>query len=314
MGDRIDLVTLIIVLVIVTSIIFLLAITAFLSINKAEKAMVDLGQRDAELLETHKKENEDKGKHKRKKITIVALQVVSYAFSAIFLAGVIFATVTHAHNDMIFAGNKTSLVVASNSMSSIADKENDIYHQMEEHGGHLTKEARSEEFKRGDILTLDKLPSQEEIISRNGEGDFYYVDNGINFKESVASPYLNKVFAFKYNGVIIVHRLVKITPYTDIEGKEAFVYIFQGDLYPTQEQRVTYHSLQAVYDGKSKVPTLGYSILFLSSTFGLYSIISCIGMIAISTVFSYRIDKMHKNRLNSILLGERNNPIEEEKQ
>ncbi len=296
-----EIVVLIIILVIITSMIFALSITAFHLIKKSEKALVDLGKRDSEIIQEHHKKIEDKKKHKTKNVVFGVLHGFVYAFSALMLVGVVFATVTHVNNNMIFIGNTSSLVIASNSMSGIGDKENDLYHQKAENGGHITDEMLKEEFKRGDILVIKSLPSEDEIISRDEYGNYYYVDNGVNFTHSIASDYLNKVFAFKYQDMIVVHRLVKIDVYTNSQGEEQFSYMMQGDLYPSQYQLVTYNSLRGVYNGTNKVQFMGYFILFLSSVFGIYSLAGCLGMITISTIYSNKIQKIYNERLTVIL-------------
>ena len=232
------------------------------------------------------------------------------------VATVVSASIIHRNGDMIFANGKTSLVIASNSMSSIADPEKDLYNQKVENGGNLTDEMISQEFVRGDVLSLNALPSEDELLKKNEHGEVYTVDNG-KFKNTLASDYLNVVFAFKYQDIIVVHRLVSINKGT-VQGEEAYIYTFQGDLYPTQTQLVTYDSLRAVYDGNSKVQGIGYAVLFAGSIYGTYVLVSCVGMVSISTFFSWRIQKMYDARYQDILASkkkeEEETPNNEEQQ
>jgi hypothetical protein len=292
-----DITFIVITLVIITSIIFALAVIALLEVKKAEKALLALGKRDSEILEDHKKDK--KPNSKRKTFVVSTLHFVSYAFVVAIIAAVIAASIIHKNGDMIFANGKSSLVIASNSMSSIADPEKDVYNQKVENGGNLTDEMIAQQFVRGDVLSLNTLPSEDEMIKKDEHGNTYTVDNG-KFKDTLASDYLNTIFAFKYQDMIVVHRLVSINKGT-VQGEEAYLYTFQGDLYPTQTQLVTYDSLRAVYDGHSKAQSIGYVILFAGSIYGTYVLVTCVGMVSLSTYFSWRIQKMYDARYEAIM-------------
>jgi hypothetical protein len=272
-------------LVVLTIIIFLFSFVSFRQILKSERVLIEAGKRDEDIIE-------EKGEKKKKSYKVLAILSSAFSFVVVGLAVSIMALslVVKGQGQLIFIGGKSSLVIASNSMSVTGDEK-----LLSENGGYLTPSMVKEQFRMGDILTMDETPSESTMLSKNDEGEYYRVNNGSQFPSSYASPYLNDVFVFRFNNENIVHRLVSI----DIVAGKTF-YTFQGDKYAGSTQTVQYDKLVAIYDGHSKVATWGYGILFFSSSFGIYSVAGSISMIVMASIFSNKVEKLYDERLKKM--------------
>ena len=211
----------------------------------------------------------------------------------------VYAVIVKDGGNIVYLFDRGRLVIVSNSMSSIAD-EKDYYNQLVEHGGYLTPEMVEKQFARGDILYFNPAPSLEDLIDKDEHGQPYLTQNGATIGTTYASKYLNKVFAFKYGDMVLVHRLVSIKQITNHEGGQEFMFVFMGDLYPTQTQMVSYDKIEGVATGEI-IRKLGFPILFLSSVFGIYTIIVSVGIMVVTNVTAKRIEAEYNNRL--VVLG-----------
>ena len=127
-------------------------------------------------------------------------------------------------------------------------------------------------FDAGDICTFTKLKETDELV----EGE---------------------VYGYKYKGILITHRLVKI--YDDW-------YEFRGDANAASDPfRVKRSAIQYHYTGQ-KIPAVGAFILFAQSYFGLWSIIGIIGVAISSEVIIQKIGKVNKTRYIALLSEEQN--------
>jgi hypothetical protein len=275
----------IIILVVLTLVIFAFALLAFYQSYKSEKVLILNGSKDQDIAK-------DKTKQKRSNKVLSLLSSVFSGLICVAAIGLLaFSLVVKNSGSMIFMNGNTSLVIASNSMSTYGNDD-----QLSENGGYLTPSMVQEAFVRGDVLQLTSIPSYDEMLSKNEKGEHYIVKNGSQFPSTYASDYLNKTFAFTYSNETIVHRLVNITINNPNTENEKVYFTFQGDKYPGNTQLVQYDRLKALYDGHSKTQMVGYFILFFSSSFGLYSVFSSIAMVIASSIFLTKIDKEYKSR------------------
>jgi hypothetical protein len=292
----------IIVLVILTIVIFAFIGFALYSIFKSEKVIVSRKERDQYIIdEQNKNQSKKTVKYgKNGKVSSLVFTIIGYVIVIGILVFEGFAVITNSKNQLFYIGSKARLVVASDSMSSIYD-DLDSKNQKVENGGNLTSDMIAEEFQIGDILTFTHAPSELDMINYTDTGSLEYTTNGSRYGNTISSDYLNKVFAFQYQNMIVIHRLVKIEQRTsDTTGENFFVYVFSGDKYPTQTQVVTYDSIQGIYTG-SKVQGIGYAILFLGSVYGAYSIIGALIIIVATSFFTKRLTKLYASRYEEII-------------
>lgn len=287
----------IIILVILTLVIFAFIGVALYSIFKSEKIIVSRKERDQYIIDEQSK-IKSKKTTKNKRVVSLVFTIVGYVlvFGILVFEG--FAVITNSQNRLFYVGNNASLVVASDSMSSIYDNL-DSKNQKVENGGNLTSEMIAEQFNVGDILTFTHVPSESEMINYTSTGTLEYTTNGSRYGETISSDYLNKVFAFQYQDIIVLHRLVKIEQSSNSEGT-FFIYVFSGDKYPTQTQRVTYDAIQGIYTGQ-KTQGIGYVILFLGSAYGAYSIIGAVIIILATSFFTKKLTKLYASRYDEII-------------
>jgi hypothetical protein len=283
----------VIVLIILSLIIFAFIGVALYSIFKSEKIIVSRKERDQLIIKEQQKE---KKPSKASKTTSIVFTIIGYVivFGILIFEG--FAVITNSSNNLLFIGNNANLVVASDSMSTI-----DSSAQLEANGGYLTDDMLNDQFQIGDILSFSKLPSTEkELLSYTETGKLDYVDE---LNKKVNSPYLYKVFAFKYTlpekgESIVLHRLVEIREVSTASGS-TYQYVFTGDKYPNSRQVVAYKSLLGIYN-RGRVSGLGYPILFLGSAYGAYSVLGALFIIIATSYFTKKLSKLYSDRYDQI--------------
>ena len=172
----------------------------------------------------------------------------------------IIGIIYRASGENIVINNKTALVIKSGSMSDFYDDELAVQYQ--EYNYDLTLQ-----FDVGDICFYEKMPKEKELV----EGE---------------------VYGYKYRNYVITHRLIKV--------HEDSTYEFRGDNNPTSDgilvsrENIIYH-----YMGK-KIPAVGAFVLYAQSYFGVWSLISIIGVAISSEIVYYKIDKINKERLRGL--------------
>jgi hypothetical protein len=223
----------IIVLVVLTLVIFAFVFVVFRSIQKSEHILVDQGNRDQEII-TEK----DKQKSKAYKIGNLLTNILSGVIAAFAIAMMAFALYFKFSNNLAFINGQSQMVIASNSMSYVARDA-----QYATNGGYLTDAMVAQEFKRGDILTVEK-PQSEEVFttlqkdssgklitekSIYGNGYTYVpVQSGVLYEiYGYNNDYSKKLVGNSWNSEtsIIIHRLVRI--WADGDGN--IVLNFAGD-------------------------------------------------------------------------------------
>lgn len=274
----------IIILAILTVVIFAFAWVVFHQIRVNESEMIAAGNRDLEI-----SIDKEKSRKLSYKIANVFSSVLSYILAGAALVIMIFALVTHFKGELFYIGGRTAMVVASDSMSTVYDRDTQAY---------LTDEMVSQEFSRGDILYLDSTPSEDTIVPDRTVKD---ADG------SISSPYRYKVMAYKastgtYKGSYIIHRLYYVGLRTDeTTGEESLYYNFRGDANNSRDaEAVSYSQINGVYDGTSKSAKVGYFVLFFESAFGIYAVLASIIMVSLSTIYTGRIQKQYDERWEDI--------------
>ena len=100
------------------------------------------------------------------------------------------------------------------------------------------------------------------------------------------------VYGYKHKDIIITHRLISIT-------EEGYCQ-FRGDNNPfadgllVKRENILYH-----YTG-SKISGIGSFILYAQSYFGIWSLVSIIGISVVSEVVYRKVDKISRKRLEAI--------------
>lgn len=254
----------IVVVTILTALIFGLAWLGYSSCLKAYKAEVNQGKHDDEI----RKEFHSKDKRKR-----VVVKALGYAMAfiliiilvSLFITGIVFK----AQGQIFSIDGKSVLVIKSNSMSEFydADLANDYYDLGYD---------ENLQFDVGDICIFEKIKLDDNLIL----GDVY--------------GYINK-------NIIITHRLIDIYDKLDDEGNViATYYIFRGDNNQSKDQilvsqdKILYH-----YTAK-KIPAIGAFILYAQSYYGIWSLLSIVGITISSDIVLHKIYKLNKKRADEI--------------
>lgn len=211
----------------------------------------------------------DQGKHdnailkdyhskKKNKLELIGI-ICSYLIIAILAGLFITGAVYRVRGETLAVGNQAALVIKTGSMSD--------YYNQELAGEH--PEYKISQFDVGDICIF--------------ETDFNELVEG-------------EIYGYKFNDIIITHRLVEI--------HEGNLYEFRGDNNPISDpyyvkgESIIYH-----YTG-NKIPGIGAFILYAQSIFGIWSLIGIIGVAVGSELVYYQIDKINKARDRLIYISE----------
>ena len=211
----------------------------------------------------------DQGKHdnailkdyhskKKNKLELIGI-ICSYLIIAILAGLFITGAIYRIQGENLAVGNQTALVIKTGSMSDYYNRE-----LADEH-----PEYKISQFDVGDICIF--------------ETDFNELVEG-------------EIYGYKFNDIIITHRLVEI--------HEGNLYEFRGDNNPisdpyyVKDESIIYH-----YTG-NKIPGIGAFILYAQSIFGIWSLIGIIGVAVGSELVYYQIDKINKARDRLIYISE----------
>ena len=198
--------------------------------------------------------------HSKKKNKLELIGIICSYLTIVILAGLfITGAIYRARGETLAVSNQTALVIKTGSMS-------DYYNQelADEH-----PEYKLSQFDVGDICIF--------------ETDFNELVEG-------------EIYGYKFNDIIITHRLVEI--------HEGNIYEFRGDNNPISDpyyvkgESIIYH-----YTG-NKIPGIGAFILYAQSIFGIWSLIGIIGVAVSSELVYHQIDKINKARDKMIYISE----------
>lgn len=248
--------TTIIVVAILTSLIFMLAITAMHSLLRAERQEIASGSKDREIL-AERLESEKKSSKALSLVSNIICGVIALFMLAAAGTGIAYK----ASDGQIVVGGRVSLVIVSDSMSKFYD---DSY---KTELIALKENAEKDQFDIGDLTVFSKVDESDELK-------------------------LYDVYGYKAkSGKTITHRYVGTTD----DG----LYVFRGDNAKGRDSYVSRGQITLHYEG-SRTPRIGYFILFTQSGFGLYSLISVIGVYVIAEIYLALYNKLIKGRLNKI--------------
>ena len=124
---------------------------------------------------------------------------------------------------------------------------------------------KSLQFDVGDICLFEKVSLNDELIP-------------------------GQVYGYKYKNIIITHRLVSI---------DSNICKFRGDNNKTFDGNVSRENVIFHYVGK-KLPGIGAFVLYAQSYFGIWSLVSIIGVAISSEVVYHKIDVINKDRFKII--------------
>lgn len=251
----------IVVVAILTAVVFGLMWFGFSSCVKIYKMEVDQGQHDADIYKEYYSRSK-KG---------LAIKVLSFIITFILLIILITLLVfgfIYGDNKNLTIDGYTPLVIKSGSMSKFYN--DDVAEEYAKLG--YSKELQ---FGMGDICIFNKA-NPENLI-------------------------LGEVYGYKYQGIIITHRLIETRDITDDLGNiVATYYIFKGDNNPTKDQvlvssdKILYH-----YIGK-RIPALGAFILYAQSYFGIWSLLCLASVIISFDIVTRKIVKISQERADLI--------------
>lgn len=186
--------------------------------------------------------------------------IASYVVLSVLLGLFVTGLVYKISGENFTINNQTVLVIKSGSMSDFYDEEIATQYSEDKHL----------QFDVGDICFFEKMSPEDELV----EGE---------------------VYGYKSKNIIITHRLEKI----DSSG-----YVFRGDNNPISDYEYTRHFVKRDevvyhYTGK-KIPGVGAFILYAQSYFGIWSVTGMVGVLIMSEVTYYKINKINKERLKGV--------------
>jgi hypothetical protein len=247
----------IIVTTVLTLLVFTLAIISCHLLLKKARFDINAGLYDEELAQR----KEEKKKDSKWK------SFLCYLFSIIIFVGLAFilvsAIIYRANGEQVKFGDKTVLVIASDSMNGYYD---------DKYKNELTvlkSDSQKDQFATGDILSFT-------TVGENDDLELY------------------SVYAYKNSkGELIVHRYIG----NNSDGK----YYFRGDNTAGRDTSVNRNQIVYKYTG-SKVVYLGNFILFSKSYYGLYSLCSILLAYIIYVIYQSRLKKLINYRYNASIL------------
>lgn len=246
-----------IILALIIFTFFFLAVKVWL---ESESGLITLGRYDKEI-----KAKKVKKEHK-------VWKYIRNLLSGIILGGVIVIAVglfvTTTIREAINYLGTAPISILSGSMS----KKNNLNEYLEENN-------LNDQFNKGDLIFLEKLPEQDNL-------ELYDV-----------------VGYFNSDGELVVHRIIgggyydeqNVFHYVD-NLDDAENYIMRGDANNNSDSTyITYDDMYGIYDGY-KVPYFGFFCQYLQSGFGVVSLCGVAGIIFSYEYFVDRYNKVYNKR------------------
>ena len=260
----------IIILFILSILVVGLMIFAYIQIIKNTKEMSKRGLLDEEMLKDKEK--------KEKKASRIVIDTLSIALTSVVVIFCGMGLYYKLSGDQFTLNNKTTMVIASNSMEDCISNEykSQLVNNFQEYRNCSYDDAdyyiKASQFNAGDMLEFTLL---------NGEEDLQ----------------LYNIYGYKNSkGEVIVHRLV------DIKGDK---YIFRGDNTPGNDLVVSRSQILYSYTN-THLGGVGYFVLFASSGFGIYSLVIVSAIFIMSDVAKHEYTKIKQNRIKEIEEKEKN--------
>lgn len=202
-----------------------------------------------------------KARHSKKaKRREVIVEVISSFLTLFFIGCVGVGIYSKVNKDFFPIGNTTGLVIKTNSMEK-ANKANT----------YISSNNLTNQFSAYDLIFVNKIQSEEDIK-------------------------IYDVVVFKYQNILIAHRIIEIVP--DVNGKTR--YITRGDANSVSDNiLLTFNDIMGVYTNQ-KIPFVGYVVLFLQSPYSLIVLLVLLAYIFILPLFEKKLDAVGHERLKYI--------------
>ena len=184
-------------------------------------------------------------------------KIFTLLFGVIFVVIVAFSVFINLQKEVVFDGIPTIKVVLSDSMK-----------KKHEQNAYLTENNLDNQFDKFSVLLVYKMPAEEELK-------------------------LYDVVLYEYDGVEIIHRIVKIE--TDEKTGEK-LYTFQGDYVKNPDaEKVKYDQMLAIYRGEN-IPYVGSFISFMQSPAGWLCVLLIIIAFIATPILEKKIEKERHKR------------------
>ena len=231
----------------------------YLSYAKAHISEIKSGKKDIEILDEVIYERQEKVK-RRRKMTGLIRTVIFYVIIITIVPFFIFSIVNRVSGNITMIGNKSVMVIATDSMS-----------YKNEANTYLT--TRDNQIQQYDLIVLEKV------------------------KEKDIKKY--QVIAYRNDkNIIIVHRIVE-DPFVK-DGKTHYITrgdIYDSS--KTDEYKPSSDDVVGRYTGK-RIAGVGLFILFLQSYAGIITVISLVYCLLMIDRVAGKIDKAQKERVDKL--------------
>ena len=195
----------------------------------------------------------------------VFLSVIYLFLLALISCSIVF----RAQNKNFFIGKTTYLAIMTGSMEDKNDANE-----------YLIDNKLDNQISQYSLIGLDKVESEEDLK-------------------------LYDVAAYKHNGIVIVHRIIKINTLAD----GSITYTFRGDSNSASlsyETAVTFDDIVGVYNGFQNYG-LGVTSIYLQSNIGIISLCCGFFFLLCANISEDKINKKYKDRVNYLLDRDRYN-------
>ena len=233
------------------------------SYANSQIAELNSGKKDIELIDEVIYEKQEKVR-RRRKITGTIRTVVFYAIMVVLIPLFIFSLINRFQNNVTMIGNRTVMVVASNSMSYKNEANSYLFDD---------SLGLNNQFNTYDLIILEKV---------NNETDLKKYDV-IAFRNSKGSNTIHRIIDIDYSS----------TPYK---------YTTRGDIYDekgTDGEKPTFDKVIGRYTGK-RLGGVGMFILFLQSYAGIITVSSLIYCLLMIDRIANKMDKVQEERIKKL--------------
>ncbi len=208
--------------------VMLVGVFGFLIIEivKLNTKLIAVGEYDQKLqAEIPKLKNK---KQKKNKIVKTIISIVSLV---VLLALLVFSVIIKINENNKPVSNAIIKVVYSDSMSYKNEKNN-----------YLTTNNLNNQFKKFDMIIIDKLPAEEDLK-------------------------LYDIVVYEIKETLVIHRIISIQE-REVDGVVQKRYVLKGDANENADAKtVTYDQMRGIYTGK-KIPFVGVVVVFMQSPAG----------------------------------------------
>lgn len=187
----------------------------------------------------------------------IVLNIIDWVICILCVAFVAFAGYMKSQSQQVFIGNTSLLVIETGSMATVSD-----------FNDYIEENNLTDQIPESSLITINKVKSPEDME-------------------------LYKVYAFKVDDQVIVHRLVEI----DTSGAET-TYTFKGDANAGSldfEIDMTFDKVLGVYTGFNN-QVLGTIIIYLQSPAGIIAICCAVIILLGYDIYHSKSMKAYRTR------------------